>query len=71
MFENCKKLKILDIDPTLTRMNSLQRYLNSLCKRVDITKSEYDMMRPKNAKEARTHSLPKTRKDFTDILKFD
>ena len=29
------------------------------------------MMRPKNAKEARRHSLPKTHKDFTDIPKFD
>ena len=45
----------------LTRMNSLQRYFNSLCKRVEITKSEYDMMRP-NANQGKVHDLPKTQR---------
>ena len=43
LFENCKKFKFLDNDPTLTKTNSLQRYFNSLCKRADITKSKYDI----------------------------
>ena len=33
---------MLDNNPTLTRRNTLQRYLNSVCKIGEITKSEYD-----------------------------
>ena len=37
------KFNTLDNGPTLTRMNTLQRFLNSLCKRAEMTKSEYDI----------------------------
>ena len=53
LFENCKKFKFSDNDPTLTKTNSLQRYFNSLCKRADITKSKYDIMRPKKRKRSK------------------
>ena len=63
------KFQILDTDPTVTRMKSLQSYLRTLLKRNEITKTEFDMMRPKNAKPARAHGLPKIHK-FSNIPKF-
>ena len=40
------------IDPTITRMTTLQKYLQNLCNRREISKVEFDQMRPKNAKPA-------------------
>ena len=51
-------------------MKSLQSYLRTLLKRNEITKDEFDMIRPKNAKPARAHGLPKIHKEFSNIPKF-
>ena len=70
LFKDPKKFQIIDIDPTVTRMKSLESYLRTLLKRNEITKAEFDMMRPKNAKPARAHVLPKIHKEFSNIPKF-
>ena len=70
LFKDPKKFQILDTDPTVTRMKSLQSYLRTLLKRNDITKAEFDMMRPKNAKPVRAHGLPKFHNEFSNIPKF-
>ena len=70
VFKNPKKFKILDTDPTVTRMKSVQSYLRALLKRNEITKTEFDMMRSKDAKPSRAHGLPKTHKEFSNIPKF-
>ena len=64
LFKDPIKFQILDTDPTVTRMKSLQSYLRTLLKRNEITKAEFNMMRPKNAKPARAHGLPKIHKEF-------
>ena len=51
-------------------MATLQNYLRNLCNRGEISKVEFDQMRPKNAKPARAHGLPKIHKSFTNIPKF-
>ena len=51
-------------------MTTLQNYLRNLCNRGEISKVEFDQMRPKNAKPARAHGLPKIHKSFTNIPKF-
>ena len=70
LFKDPKKIQILDTDPTVTRLKSLQSYLRTLLKRNEITKAEFHMMRPKNAKPARAHGLSKIHKEFLNIPKF-
>ena len=70
LFKDPKKFQLLDTDHTVTQMKSLQSYLRTLLKRNEITKAEFDMMRPKNAKPARAHGLPKIHKEFLNIPKF-
>ena len=36
------------IDPTITRMTALQKYLQNLCNRREVSKVEFDQMRPRN-----------------------
>ena len=65
-----QKFKIIEKDPTISRITTLQNYLRNLCNRGEISKVEFDQMRPKNRKPARTHGLPKIHKTFTHIPKF-
>ena len=50
-------------------MTTLQNYLRNLCNRREISQVEFDQMRPKNVKPARTHGLPKIHKAFTKVQK--
>ena len=70
LFKDRKKFQIVDTDTTVTWMKSLQSYLRTLLKRNEITKAEFDMMRPKNARPARAHGLLKIHKGFSNIPKF-
>ena len=70
LFKNTRKFKSLDSDPTIKRMETLQSYLNTLHKRNELTKEEYNTMRPKNGKLARAHGLPKIHKEYNNIPKF-
>ena len=65
-----KKFQILETDPTITRMKSLQSYLRKLLLRNEIRKAEFDLMRPKKAKPATAYGLPKIHKEFLNISKF-
>ena len=65
-----KKFKITKNDPTLTRLKTVQNYLNSLCKRNEITEDEKKQMRPMSAQLGRAHGLPKIHKVFPNIAKF-
>ena len=51
-------------------MTTLQNYLRNLCNRAEISKAEFDQMRPNNSTPAGLHGLPKIHKAFTSILKF-
>ena len=70
MFKDAKKFQILEKDPTITQIKSLQSYLTTLLKRNEITKAEFDLMRPKNSKPARAHGLAKIHKEFSIVPKF-
>ena len=58
------------VDPTSSRLTSIQRYLKTLLNRNEINEEEYKDMRPKNAKPARAHGLPKIHKQFDHLPKF-
>ena len=51
-------------------MKSLQSYHRNLVKINKITKTDFDMIRPKNAKPVRAHGLTKIHKEFSNIPKF-
>ena len=49
LFSDKMKLKIIKNDPTLTRLKTVQNYLNNLCKCNEITEAEKKQMRPISA----------------------
>ena len=68
MFLDASKFK--KIHPTLMRMNSLQRYLNGLFNKGEISEQEKKDMRPMAVQLGRAHGLPKMHKEFDTIPKF-
>ena len=48
--------------PPPTRLTSLQRYLKQLSKSGELADAVYNNIRPKHAKIARAHGLPKVHK---------
>ena len=70
LFKDTRKFKSVESDPTITQMKTLQSYLNTLHKRNELTKEEYNAKRPKNGKLARAHNLPKIHKENINIPKF-
>ena len=69
-FSDESKFCKINRDPTLTRMHSLQRYLNSLYNKGEISEEEKKSMRPMAAQQGRAHGLPKMHKEFDAIPKF-
>ena len=65
-----KKLTKLTKGPKITRLTTVQNYLNNLFKRGEINESDKKAMRPKSAQIARAHGLPKTRKHYELLPKF-
>ena len=70
LFPDKRKLEIIKNDPTLSRLKTVQNYLNNLRKRNEITEAEKKQMRPISTQLGHAHGLPKTPKVFTDIPKF-
>ena len=70
MFSEKTKFKIIKHGPTLTRLTTVQNYLNNLCKRKEITEAEKKPMRAMSAQLGRAHGLPTTHKVFANIPKF-
>ena len=70
IFGDSNKFKLKADDPTITRMKSLQNYLRKIHNRGELTKGEFNLCRPKNAKPVKAHGLPKIHKSFDRIPKF-
>ena len=70
LFGDKKKFKVVDRDPTITRVNTIQTYLNNIFKRNEITEEEKNGMRPKGGNRARARGLPKIHKEYDSIPKF-
>ena len=70
LFHDTSKFKELKVDPTSTRLNTLQSYLRKLKNTNKITEAEFDSMRPKNAKPTRASGLPRTHKTFAILPPF-
>ncbi|XP_066931458.1 uncharacterized protein [Clytia hemisphaerica] len=70
LFADKAKFRKVNVDPTASRLTSIQRYLKTLLNRNEIDENEYKDMRPKNAKPARAHGLPKIHKKYEHLPKF-
>ena len=68
LFKDQIKFKILDKDPTITRMVNLQNFLRNVCHRGEISKADFDQVRLKNEKPAKSSEFPKILKAFTNTL---
>ena len=70
LFSDKTKFQVLDKDPTLQSLNTVQNYLNTLFYRGEISNDEKKSIRPKFAQIGRAHGLPKTHKKFEDLTPF-
>ena len=68
IFKDKTKFKMLNHDPTLTNLKTIQNYLKTLLKQGEITEEE--LMHPKFDHIGRAHALPKTHKTFTNVPPF-
>ena len=67
LFADRRKFRILSEDPTNTRFTSLQKYVQKLKSRKEISEEDYKLMYPKNAKIGRAHGSAKVHKEFERI----
>ena len=70
LFSDPTKFKPIKTDPTHRRLISIQNYLRTLVRRGELDKDSYKNIRPRNAKPARAHGLPKIHKAFHQLPKF-
>ena len=70
LFSDRTKFRPIKTDPTHRRLISIQNYLRSLVRRGELDKDSYKNIRPRNAKPARAHGLPKIHKAFHQLPKF-
>ena len=70
LFNGTSKFTLLQKDPTLLNLSTVQTYLNTLHKRNEVTLEDKNLMRPKSAQIGHAHDLPKIHKDYQDIPTF-
>ena len=58
------------INGVSVKLVTLQNYLRTIYNRTEITKTDYDNMRPILTKPARAHGLPKIHKTFDNLPLF-
>ena len=57
-------------DTTLTQLVTVKNDLRTIYNRNEITKTDYDNLRPVSTTPARAHGLPKIHKTFDDLSQF-
>ena len=70
LFSVQKKLKVLNEDPTIRNLRTIQNYLKTLRNRGEVTELEKKEMRPKFAQIARVHGLPKIHRSYDTLPSF-
>ena len=68
IFKDKTKFKLLNHDPTLTNLKTIQSYLKTMLKRGEITEDEEKLMRQKFAHIGRAHGLPRTHKTLYHLF---
>ena len=70
IFADKSKFKVVDTDNTISRVENLKRYLNTMLNRGEISEEEKKEMRKRGANRARARGLPKTHKSYDRIPPF-
>ena len=70
LFADKTKFKVVDHDPTITRIGTIQTYINTMFNRNEITDEERKIMRPRGGNRARARGLPKIHKEYDHLPKF-
>ena len=67
IFSDKRKFKIVKDDPTINNLTTVQKYIDTLAKRGEITDSIKTQIRPKSAQLGKAYGLPKIHKHYTTI----
>ena len=70
LFSDRSKYKVIQKDPTLTKLKTVQNYVNTMFKRNKISEEEKKQLRPMAAQLGRAHGLPKTHKAYVNLPSF-
>ena len=70
LFSDRSKFKLIQRDPTLTRLKTVENYVNTMFKRNEISEEEKKQLRPMAAQLGRAHGLLKKHKAYTDLPSF-
>ena len=70
LFSDQRKFKVLNEDPTIRSLRTVQNYLNTLYNRGETTELEKKEMHPKFVQIARAHGLPKIHKSYDTLPSF-
>ena len=70
LFLDQRKFKLLNKDPTIRNLRTVQNYLNTLYIRGEITKLEKKEMHDKLAEISRSNGLPKFHKSYNMLPSF-
>ena len=62
--------KTVDIEPTISQINTIKKYLNTMFNQGEITAKEKRTIGPTGAVRARACGMPKTHKKFTTLPSF-
>ena len=70
LFSDLSKFKVIQQDPTLTRLKTVQNYVNTMFKRNGISEEKKKQLRPMPAQSRRAHGLPKMHKVYASLPSF-
>ena len=70
LFSDHSKIKVIKKDPTLTRLRTIQNYVNTMFKRNEASEEKKKKLRPMAAQLGCTNGLPKTRKAYANLPSF-
>ena len=70
LFSDRSKFKLLHKGPTLTRLKTVQNYVNTIFTRNKISEEEKKQLRPMAAQLGRAHVLSKTHKAYANLSSF-
>ena len=66
LFSDCSKFKVIQKDPTLTQLKTVQNYVNTMFKRNKISEEEKKQLWPMAVQLGRANGLPKTYKAYVN-----
>ena len=70
LFSDRSKYKVIQKDPTLTKLKTVQNYVNTMFKRNKISEEEKKQLRPIAVQSRLTHGIQKTHKAYANLPSF-